>query len=284
MADKPRQRPDPTFKRLTERAVASAGINSKPTELKIQQASSPDLLLEIPADAKTEGTIFDFFRRYSIIEFKSRNDELDVPKFQNQLARVHWWSYAHAEVGPENILNVVVSARYPRELIKVLDNWGTKFKLIKEGVHQARCTLQDVVIVVCEQLPVVPEYAIWLLFADPTTDTWRKTMRMFAKQGFLNLLVEASQIAPKEYNLMSTEINEILESYTPAEREQYLSDLAEFIESQIVTFRPMQVSKILSALAPEERLIGLAPEELGQALAKLPPEEKERILKILQQS
>lgn len=293
MEDELKQRPDPTFKRLTERAVVEAGINSKPNELKIQQVSSPDLLLEIPPNAKLEGTLFDFFRRYSIMEFKSRNDELNIPKFENQLARVHWWSSKHPEVGPENILNVIVSARYPREMINVVAEWGAEFKLIKQGIYQGRCTLQDVAIVVCEQLPIIPKYAIWLLFADPTTETWRETLRMLAQEGLLNLLLEASQMAPKEYKNMSLEIEEILAEYTSEEREQYLNDLQALTKDNLTRFKLEQLSDVLSALSPEqrfvgvtpeERLKGLAPEELGEALSKLPPEEKMQLLKKLQQS
>lgn len=276
-----RQRHDPTFKRLGEKAISDFHLNLKNPEFKIQRLSSPDLFLEIPPGISVKGTPFDFCRRYSIIEFKSYNDPLTIDKMENQLARVHWWSKENKEVGPQNILNVIISARYPQNFLKLCEEeWGTKFSAKRKGILEGRSLFQNITIVVCEQLPIIPQYAIWLLFADPTTNTWRETVRMLARKRLLDLLLEAMRINQKEYEAMSTEIEEILEQYSPEEREKYMDEIAELAKFELKRLSPERIPSVLSVLTPEERLQGLAPEQRLQGLA---PEQEEELLKKLQQ-
>lgn len=114
----PRQRADPTFKRLTGKEVTVAELKEKSNEFKIQEISSPDLFIEIPEGKSVKGTLFDFCRQYSIIEFKSYNDPLNREKMHNQMARVHWWAKQHKEVDVKDILNVIVSAAYPEKFLE----------------------------------------------------------------------------------------------------------------------------------------------------------------------
>lgn len=305
-----RQRPDPAFKRLLERFFEKRNIKSKATELKSKQLTSPDLLLEVPPGTNLENTVFDFFRRYTIIEFKSRNDTLTLAKFRSQLGRVHIWAGEHEEVAEHDILNLIVSARNPQSLRHTLEARGLKFELLqknKTGIYSLHLELQDIILIVCSELPVEPEYAELLLFADANTETWRKAMRMMADNHRLDLLEEAEKLYPKEYRTMSSEIEERLGYYTLEEMDEVEEAVKGLVEDRLKRLRPDQRVEVLARLSPEERLKGLPPEKIMQAVPieerlkgvspeerlkglppeervkELTPEEKRRLLKQLQQ-
>lgn len=173
------------------------------------------MFLEIEKGTATKGTIFDFFRQYNVIEFKGTHDGLTLSKFLIQLGRVSIWASRHHYAKLEQILNIIVSAKYPREFLKYCEERGTKFQPVagRKWLLEARCGLQDVVIVVCERLPIEPKYAIWLIFADPKTETWRETIKMLAKEQNWKLFDAAVELAPEEVVNMSTELDKIFAQY-----------------------------------------------------------------------
>lgn len=296
-----RQRPDPTFKRVIEKLVLAMSADSKATELKTKQITSPDLFVEIPLGTNTVGTVFDFFRQYTIIEFKSKNDPLTELKLMTQMGRVLYWLGDQKNIKYKQTLNVIVVAHLPPRLLNTLaQEWRLSFTKSRVGFYEAKSPPQDIVIVACDELPTEPKYAAWLLFADPSSDTWRKALLMMADYQMSELLAEAEKLYPKEYKKMDTEIEERLARLSPQEQKEYLEAFESLTLNRINRMRPEQRKKMLAmlpaeeliqAVPPEERLKGLPAEEimravpaeqLGDALSKLPPEELAKILQKLQ--
>jgi hypothetical protein len=272
-----RKRPDPLFKKLLAEAAKEAGLSSEPTELQIQQTSTSDLLLTIPEGTVLENTLFDFFRQANIIEFKSTNDSLDAAKFALQLGRVYFWFATQknqskaAEVTFESILNVVVSSKYPREFLKYSAKRGCTFVETpgREWLLQARCGWQDVAIVVCERLPIEPKYERWLMFAPASSHTWRNFLKMLAQEQNWSLLKMAQNMRPKEFGIMSPELEKIFAELEAAEPERYSEDWFEAIKMRFPKLKPIQKAQLLADLSPQERLAGLSPEELQELLEEL---------------
>ncbi len=172
-AERENKRPDPRFKELMALAAREAGLENGPTELPVPQSSSSDMLLTIPPGTRLENTIFYFFRLFDVLEFKGWNDPLDKENFfKTQLARIYLWS-AQNKLEITDVLNVIVSARRPEKVLEYSAELGCPFVQTpgREWLWQAQCGWQDVAIVVCSELPIEPRYAVWLLFAPPTSDT-----------------------------------------------------------------------------------------------------------------
>jgi hypothetical protein len=288
-----RKRPDPLFKELLTEAAKEAGLKSEPTELQVQQTSTSDLLLTIPEGTALENTLFDFFRQANIIEFKSTNDPLDAAKFALQLGRVYFWfatqksqSQSKARAGVvdfDSILNVIVSSRYPREFLKYSAEHGCTFVETpgREWLLQTRCGWQDVAIVVCERLPLEPKYERWLMFAPASSQTWRSFIKMLVQEQNEALLRTAQILRPKEFEMMAPELEKIMEQLEAEEPEQYANDWFEAIKMRLARLKPNQLaqavaelpteqkSQALAGLTPEERLAGLTPTEMQELLRDL---------------
>ncbi len=67
-------RPDPLFKRLTRDEAERVGLEA--TETQLQFSPRADLILTVPPGVNTDGTLFDFFRRVNVIEFKGESETL----------------------------------------------------------------------------------------------------------------------------------------------------------------------------------------------------------------
>lgn len=110
-------RADPTFKRVTQQVAEEVGLRIIGAEL--PQALTADLILEIPANAKLEDTLFGFLHEYEyvVLDFKGQSDTLDISKFLINLARTALFCTKHPRTAPDKVLNLLVCARYPQELI-----------------------------------------------------------------------------------------------------------------------------------------------------------------------
>ena len=80
-------RPDPMFKELITKAALASEIEMLNVEL--PQLLRADMLLAVPEGKDLSGTPFDFLLPYSILEFKSTNDDFDRFEFAKNLARTH---------------------------------------------------------------------------------------------------------------------------------------------------------------------------------------------------
>ena len=231
-----------------------------------------------------ERTIFDFFSDSDVLEFKSTNDPLDKESFHTQVGRVEFWASKNPEFGIERVLNVIVSASFPREFFNYSAARGCVFRPTegRERLWRARYGWQDIAVVICERLPIEPRYADWLLFAPPITETWHQTLRMLAAQHNWELLTEALNINPKEFERMSTEIENLYDEMSPKERGRIMQEWFEVIQKKVTEYRkndPAKAAAILNEYPASERLSGLKPEE---RIGDLDEAGQEELLKLLQ--
>lgn len=273
-----RQRPDPMFKEVTANAARAAKINSKLDELRIQQVTSPDLLLTIPPDAVTKNTLFDFFRATNVLEFKSVSDRLTKGNFAQQMGRVYFY---HEQSGIDfaDLLNIVVTAYVPHEVLEYSAQRGNPFVEVpgRPWLRVGRVGWQDVAIVLCDYLPVEPRYAPWLLFASPRSQTWREFVLLMARARDTEMLDKAFNLSPKEFTKMTTEVKRIFDAYGPAEKARIRAEWREALPVWLKEFSG-DLGDVLEAVSPEERVAGLKPEE---RVAGLKPEERQKLLEML---
>ena len=125
----------------------------------------------------TEG-IFNYFKKYNILEFKSLNDPLDIVLLIKYLGQLLWWLYARrkdAKEGKGHLISLkdvtltIVTVREPREVLKELRYvLGNQLNLRYHGHYQWHVMGVEAHLVVINQLPVTHEHYAWLSFAEST--------------------------------------------------------------------------------------------------------------------
>lgn len=165
-------------------------------------------------------------------------------------------------------------------------NGGSPFVMVDghEWLWQARCGWQDVVIVVCEKMPVEEDYYKWLAFAPSDSEVWNKYVQQLVTGREWQLLSFLFEMRGEEMYEMSIEVEEILAAYEPEEAARLQESWNRVILKWLPTASPEMRQQALAKFKPEERLVGLKPEELGQALAGLTPEQRLALLKQLSAS
>jgi hypothetical protein len=121
------------------------------------------------------------------------------------------------------------------------------------------------------------------MFAPASSQTWRNFIKMLVQEQNEALLRAAQILRPKEFEMMSPELERIMEQLEAEEPEQYANDWFEAIKMRLARLKPNQLaqtvaelpseqkSQVLAGFTPEERLAGLPAEE---RLAGLPAEER----------
>lgn len=269
--------------------MREAGLAKGPTELIIPQTSRADMLLTVPPEISLQNTILDFLRAVNIIEFKSENDELNKSTFADQMARVLlWYSENSKTINLKNMLNVIISSRYPREVFNLSEELGCPFTQVadKEWLWQAKCGWQDVIVMVCERLPIEPEYYGWLDFAPSDTQKWRDYLTTLIGSRNWQRLEAVRRIRPKEVAMTAADIDALLKQYSPEEIKRLNEDWVAAFKIWSPTADPKYVAQIfadwspeklaslippekyLATLSPEERVAGLSPEVIAQLASK----------------
>jgi MgtE intracellular N domain len=278
------KRPDPAFKQVLTAEARKVGLKRGPTELQIAQTTSSDMLLLVPPDTKVKDTLFEFFRAVNIIEFKSANDPLTLQTLKIQLARLYLLLAENPDYQFEQTLNIIVSARYPREVFGYSEAKDYPFKgegkdetdeNSEDWLYRANIGYQDVVVVVCEQLPLKTLYLDWLIFAAADTGTWREAVLLAVKERKLEILKLANEMHPKEYEAMGSNIKMLFEQYSPQERERLRRDWFDVLE-EILPRMGREEPKDLGSL-----LSKVDPQTLGQALSSLDNDNLAQVLSSL---
>jgi len=141
----------------------------------------------------------------------------------------------------------------------------------------------DIAIIICRLLPLEEPYYQWLLFAPSGSLKWREFVKMLIRKGDRTLLRLIQQLKPKEFNLITLNIAEILKEFSPEERARYEQDRLELLQNELRVLgelNPQKMGEMLAGLTPEQRLAGLEPETLTarltseQRLAGLEPEQR----------
>ncbi|MEI6043481.1 MAG: hypothetical protein WCS37_03710 [Chloroflexota bacterium] len=275
--DKPHDRPDPMFKAVTSEFVKESGIETIETEF--PQTLRADMVLKVPEGLMLEETLFSFFRRFNIVEFKGENNQLNIDGFLRNEARMILFYLYNKEATFENMLNLIVSSRFPQSFFDYMEARQCKFEPEKDRpwLWRSRVGLQEVVVIVCRDLPLESRYYQWLLFAPSDSRKWKAFVRMLAREGNLTLLERLRKLRPQEYENMSLEIKELLKEYTPEERKRYMKALAHgvaFEMPDIAREAPEELSEAIAKLSPEELDQTLAKLTPKQLLARVAPEER----------
>ncbi|MBC8230573.1 hypothetical protein H8E77_13580 [bacterium] len=122
--------------------------------------------------------IFNYFKKYNLLEFKSLNDRLDIVLLTKYLGQLFWWLYAKRkdakegkghDISDDKITLTVITVREPKGVIKeLLRILGNQLTVRYHGHYQWHVMGVEIHLVVINQLPVTHEHYAWLSFAEGT--------------------------------------------------------------------------------------------------------------------
>ena len=203
-------------------------------------------------------TPFIRLRPNSQVEFKAKDDPLTPEGYHLIRARTHLYLAQH-KLSASQMSVTIVSARKP---ITVLSHRPEDviFKKIEKGYY-INSTKPPVVIIVINELPIMPKNYAFLLFTA-SEKKFRQFLRHLFKEGDLGYVHYAYRVRPEV-------TKEELKMLT---KDPYLSDkdfrfIAKDIGPQLVPY--LSVEERLPGLAPEERLAGLSTEEIEAYLKRV---------------
>ena len=127
--------------------------------------------------------------------------------------------------------------------------------------------LQEVVIVICNLLPVEPRYADWLIFTPTDQPKWREAVRMFARERNWRLLDMARDLNKTRFAKMDAELKEIFLTYGSEDREQFIKEQREAYDAMTFSMKqndPEGWKEALTKLEPEELAESLSSEQFEQ--------------------
>jgi hypothetical protein len=265
-------RPDPLFKDVTRTAALAAGLELLTIEL--PQLLRADLVLTVPPDKDLSGTLFEFLSPYSILEFKSENDDFDQAELIKNLARSLLFLSKNQAVTYNQLLTVFVCAKHPDS---VLEHLAAEISPIESDpsrpwlLHSHFGPLK-ITIVVCRLLPLEKRYYDWLLFAPTGSVKWHEFVKILVRNGEKAFLEQVKNLRPKEFTLMTPEITEMLKTLSPEERAQHEKDWFGLIEAELLASEDLNqdaLSKLLTKLRPETLTANLTPEQRKKLLELL---------------
>ena len=208
----------------------------------------------------TEG-IFNYFKRYNILEFKSLNDPLDIVLMIKYLGQLLWWLYIRKsdakegkghDISLEDVTLTIITVRRPREVLKELRRvLGNQLNVCYSGHYQWYVMGVEVHLVVINQLPVTREHYAWLSFAEGTKyQQYQESLAQDIQQN------EAFQV-----------YLELLQELEEEGKERMAYEVLARIMMKMPTEKRRQIWKELS------------PTELREVLEELPKEQLQKILK-----
>lgn len=265
-------RPDPLFKEITRQVALQAGLQLRNVEL--PQLLLTDLLLQVPQDKDLSGTLFDFLGGYehASLEFKSENDDFNRLKFARTLSRSFLFYAEEALADYTQLLTVFVCAKRPVKVLQHLAAAGTKVESDPLRPWLLRCRLWqlNIAFVICRLLPLEKPYYEWLMFTPAGSPKWTEFVKILIRNREKELLDLLRQMRPKEFNKMTINIPELLKDLSPEELEERNKDLLKLIDTEI---------DMLAEIDPK-----MTDEFILNRLAKLSPEQRQKILSLLTQT
>ena len=313
-------RPDPVFKQIVGIDAVKRGMVLLETQF--PQLLTADLLLYVPPGLPLDNTKYGFFHTYTMIDFKSENDDFDEREYTKNEIRVDALYLQKEDIKKSDILNLFICSYKPLSFFKAMREQGCSFKQAKDRkwLWQAKVGLQYVAVVVCRDLPFEPEYFRWLAFAPSTHPNWQKLVAALVRTGAdWELLKTLEKMKPQEVGkIMTDTLKELFEKgdYSPEFKAQFETNdaLADkiFFTALLKDMPPeifamvFDVNKIFARVyaeklrtgSPTDELLASIPAEMRLAsipvevrlasvpaeerLAGLSPEEKQKLLKALQ--
>ena len=260
---------DPVFKQIL---VEMSDQLKVPLETQIEMNHLPqtvDGVMKLTTKeeiARVEAeTPFIRLRPNSQVEFKAINDPLTLAGYHLIRGRTHLYLGGH-DLSASQMSVTIVSAAKPITVLSHRPD-DVLFKKIEKGYY-INSTKPPVVIIVINELPIIPKNYPFLLFAA-SEKKFREFVRRLIKVAYISYVHYAYRVRPEV-------TKEELKMLT---KDPYLSDkdfrfIAQDIGPQLVTY--LSVEDRLAGLAPQERVAGLSLEE---RLADQAPEEIEAYLK-----
>ncbi len=272
---------DPFFKVLTRLEAEQLGLQMTETELQITTKRG-DLILKVPPGLSLEGTMFHFFRLTNVVEFKSESDQFNLREYAKNQMRTDFIFLQEKHNSYDNILNVIVSSRLPRKFLNYAKSEGVRFRRDKEKpwLWRTKVGFQNVIIVVCLDLPLEELYYNWLIFAPANSQKWKEYLRLLAKEEKRDLLEIAKKLRPKEFDMTIKDIDKLLEAeglVTSPELQAQIDKAEEtYLKYKLRRLKltnPKGLNNLLSSLELEEQIAKLKPEERAELLKQLLAEQ-----------
>lgn len=276
-ADEIIARADPTFKKVTSELATQTGLRLTATEL--AQALLADMVLELAnlsTSTTLENTLFSFLAgmQYAITDFKGQGDPLTLAKFHVNAARTSLFCSKHPEVPVQQVLNLIVSSRFPQDVLGIFNKPGQPPTLVNppgmSWLWRGSFPTQEVAIVVCRDLPLEPRFYNWLAFAPADSESWRNLVRLALKEGRRDLIDLFRSMRPKEFKAMAT--IDYLKDLDPQERKRINMELSETISEDLTR---------LASEAPEAFQRAVAGVDLEKFLEALSPEQRAKFIRLL---
>jgi len=230
------RRPDPAFSYIMNMLVK--GLKLETLDTKLPQTLIADSIIAVPPERELdlEASVLDFLKAFNVFEFKGEHDTFDEMEFIKNRIRTDLIFLENEAATFENLLNVVVTARWPTRFFSYMLERGYKFEPVLGRSWLRRCYvgLQEVIIVICNLLPVEPRYADWVIFTPADQPNWREAVRMFARERNWELLDMARDLNKTRFAKMDAELKEIFLTYGSEDRERFLKEQREAYE--VMTF------------------------------------------------
>jgi hypothetical protein len=270
---------DPSFKQVIKKQAQEVGIEV--AESSIQHNTLADTVLRVPPGISVTETLFDFFRRVNVLEFKGPSDNsLTMREFIKNQTRTNIIYLNEPDTDYRDYLTVYVVARHPQEFLKEARAEGLRFKAVKDKpwLLEAKNGVQPVVLVLGRKLPVETPYLYWLVFASMDKDKWFNYMIEVVRHKDPELIRLIRRLRRKEYDAIMSNVAfiEQLEKeglISPEERDYFMGEeLKEIVAdmSRMKKKSPQEFREAVKQLTPEFRELLVQTPELTASLIQVP--------------
>jgi len=246
--------------------------------------------------------IFDYFREYNLLEFKSINDRLDMVLVDKYIGQLFWWLFSKRKGVKEGIGSLikndevtltVITVGNPRNAIKELKDYlGEEgFDTIENGIYQWEVMGVLVRLIVINKLDVRREHYGWLIFSEGEKyNEYKENLIEESKQDdslqvYLELL---NEIEKEGKERMADEILQRIFADMPIEKKEKvlvgLPDSGDVLQRIFASLPIERKEKVVAGLPDSgdvlQRVFANLPiEKKEKVLAGLPVEEKIAIIK-----
>jgi len=284
-------------------------------DLVLQREFRIDFLFEkIDEDFPIE-SIFWYFKKYNLAEFKSVNDPLNLILLLKYLGQLFWWLFARkqavkeekgSDITPQNVTLTIITVTSPRNVLSFLENIKESIQFVKldNGHYRWSVMAIEVHLLVINELLVTKENYGWLSFAEGRkyVEYREKLIEEIAQnyemhQIYFELLTQleeegkermASDVMLKYFSKMPLEkqVQFIREEIAQLE-EKGNGRIAYEIMQKFFSKMPLEKRvQFLKELAMPDEVVReifdeMPDEDLQKTLAELPPERLQKIREIV---
>ena len=233
--------------------------------------------------------IFDYFREYNLLEFKSINDRLDMVLVDKYIGQLFWWLFSkkrdakkgiNGYIRNDEVTLTIITVGNPRNVIKELKIYLGKdgFDTVANGIYQWEVMGVLVRLIVINNLDVIREHYGWLILAegDKYQEYKEKLIEEIKQDDSFQVYLELLDEIEKEgKGRMANEILQRILADMPIEKKEEV--LVGLPDSSDVLQRILADKTIEEK---EEILAGLpdSSDVLQRILTDMPAEERRRVL------